>query len=54
MNNSPKIVLFPIETKKGFPIRLRYKIGKDYKYINLGFYIKQGERKRYWNENKNE
>ena len=50
MKPTAKVIIFPQETKKGFPLKLRIICDRHPKYTGLKYFLSRSERSRYWND----
>lgn len=53
-NTTAKVILFPQQTKKGFPLKIRIIQGRKSFYIGLNYYLTENQRLKYWNEKRGE
>jgi hypothetical protein len=54
MNTSAKVIIFPQETSKGFPLKIRIIQNRKPKYIGLKFYLTKSQKDKFWNDTKDE
>ncbi len=53
-NTTAKIVIFPQQTKKGFPLKIRIIQNRKPTYIGLKYFLTENQRLKYWNATKKE